>query len=151
MEKSLANIQKAKESGFDILLEGEQVGNILTPTVIGNVDNDSELAQTEMFSPIALIVKAASDEDIIAKANDTEFGLSSAIISENEEKARAHALELEFGMTHINDQPVHDEPTALFGGMRQSGIGRFGSPHIVDEFTEGKWISVQKKPREFPF
>lgn len=151
MEKSLANINKAKESGYDILLEGEQVGNILTPTVIGNVDNDSELAQTEMFSPIALVVKASSDDDVIAKANHTEFGLSSTIFSEDEEKARDYALDMEFGMTHINDQPVHDEPTGMFGGMRQSGIGRFGNPYVIDEFTEGKWISVQKKAREFPF
>ncbi|QKY69370.1 aldehyde dehydrogenase family protein [Lentibacillus sp. CBA3610] len=151
MEKSLANINKAKEFGYDILVEGKQVGNILTPTVIGNVENASELAQTEMFSPIALLVKASSDDDVINKANDTEYGLSSTIFSEDMEKAREYAIDLKFGMTHINDQPVNDEPTALFGGMRQSGIGRFGSPFIVDEFTEGKWISVQKNAREFPF
>lgn len=151
LKKSLGNIQKAKESGFDILLEGERVGNVLTPTVIGNVDNKGELAQSELFSPIALITKASSDNEVIEKANDTENGLSSAIFSNNIAKARAYALELEFGMTHINDQPVNDEPTALFGGMRQSGIGRFGSPFIIDEFTEGKWISVQKKAREYPF
>lgn len=151
MEKSLNNIQQAKDSGFDILLEGEQVGNVLTPTVIGNVENDSELAQTEMFSPIAMIIKASSDEDIIEKSNNTPYGLSSAIFSKDEDKARDYALELKFGMTHINDQPVQDEPTAMFGGMRQSGIGRFGNPYIIDEFTEGKWISVQKKTRKFPF
>jgi len=151
MDKSLNNIQKAKDAGYDILLEGKQIGNILTPTVIGNADNNSDLTQSEMFSPIALIVKASSDEDVIAKANDTEFGLSSAIFSEDENKARQLALDLEFGMTHINDQPVNDEPNAMFGGMRQSGIGRFGNPYIVDEFTEGKWISVQTRPREFPF
>ncbi|QKY70767.1 aldehyde dehydrogenase family protein [Lentibacillus sp. CBA3610] len=151
MEKSLNNIQKAKDAGYDILLEGEQIGNILTPTVIGNVEHDSDLTQTEMFSTIALIIKASSDDDIIAKANDTEFGLSSAIFSKDEEKARKYAMELEFGMTHINDQPVNDEPTAMFGGMGQSGIGRFGNPYVIDEFTEGKWISVQKRAREFPF
>lgn len=151
MDKSLDNIQKAKNAGYDILLEGEQIGNILTPTVIGNMDNDSDLTQTEMFSPIALIIKADSDDEIISKANDTEFGLSSAIFSKDEDKAREYALDLKFGMTHINDQPVNDEPNAMFGGMRQSGIGRFGNPYIIDEFTEGKWISVQTKPREFPF
>lgn len=151
MDKSLHNIQKAKDAGYDMLLEGKQVGNILTPTVIGSLENDSDLAQTEMFSPIALIVKAASDDEIISKANDTEFGLSSTIFSKNEDRAREYALDLKFGMTHINDQPVNDEPTAMFGGMRQSGIGRFGNPYIIDDFTEGKWISVQKKPREFPF
>src|SRR5690625_1105059 len=151
VDKSEDNINNAKEAGFDILLEGERVGNILTPTVIGNVDNDSSLAQTELFSPIALIIKANSNDDVIAKANDTEFGLSSAIFSKDEDQAREYALELSFGMTHINDQPVNDEPTALFGGMKQSGIGRFGIPFIIDEFTEGKWISVQKKYRKFPF
>src|SRR5699024_9276447 len=108
MEKSLNHIQKAKDAGFDLLLEGKQVGNVLTPTVIGNVENDSELAQTEMFSPIALIEKAATDDAIIEKANETSYGLSSAIMSGDEEKARQYALDLQFGMTHINDQPVND-------------------------------------------
>lgn len=151
LDKSEENIQKAKDAGFDILLEGERLGNVLTPTVIGNVNNNSELAQTELFAPIALISKGKSNDDIIAQANATKFGLSSAIFSKDEAQARDYALELEFGMTHINDQPVNDEPTALFGGMKQSGIGRFGSPYIIDEFTEGKWISVQKKARKYPF
>lgn len=151
MNKSLANIQKAKDAGYEMLLEGEQIGNVLTPTVIGNLDNDSELAQSEMFAPIALMIKAATNDEIIEKANDTEYGLSSTIFSEDEDKAREYALELKFGMTHINDQPVNDEPNALFGGMRQSGVGRFGNPYVIDEFTEGKWISVQTRPRQFPF
>ncbi|MEC2160775.1 aldehyde dehydrogenase family protein [Virgibacillus halodenitrificans] len=151
VERAEDIINKAKEAGFDMLLEGERVGNILTPTVIGNVDNDSEVAQSELFSPVALITKASSDSEVIEKANATQYGLSSSIFSNDEEKAREYALKLAFGMTHINDQPVNDEPTALFGGMRQSGIGRFGSPYVIDEFTEGKWISVQKEFRDYPF
>ncbi|APC47788.1 aldehyde dehydrogenase [Virgibacillus halodenitrificans] len=151
VERAQDIINKAKEAGFDMLLEGERIGNILTPTVIGNVDNDSEVAQSELFSPVALITKASSDSEVIEKANATQYGLSSSIFSNDEEKAREYALELAFGMTHINDQPVNDEPTALFGGMRQSGIGRFGSPYVIDEFTEGKWISVQKEFRDYPF
>ncbi|WHX28007.1 aldehyde dehydrogenase family protein [Virgibacillus halodenitrificans] len=151
VERAQDIINKAKEAGFDMLLEGERVGNILTPTVIGNVDNDSEVAQSELLSPVALITKASSDSEVIEKANATQYGLSSSIFSNDEEKAREYALKLAFGMTHINDQPVNDEPTALFGGMRQSGIGRFGSPYVIDEFTEGKWISVQKEFRDYPF
>ncbi|MYL45657.1 aldehyde dehydrogenase family protein [Virgibacillus halodenitrificans] len=151
VERAQDIINKAKEAGFDMLLEGERIGNILTPTVIGNVDNDSEVAQSELFSPVALITKASSDSEVIEKANATQYGLSSSIFSNDEEKAREYALDLAFGMTHINDQPVNDEPTALFGGMRQSGIGRFGSPYVIDEFTEGKWISVQKEFRDYPF
>ncbi len=151
VERAQDIINKAKEAGFDMLLEGERIGNILTPTVIGNVDNVSEVAQSELFSPVALITKASSDSEVIEKANATQYGLSSSIFSNDEEKAREYALKLAFGMTHINDQPVNDEPTALFGGMRQSGIGRFGSPYVIDEFTEGKWISVQKEFRDYPF
>lgn len=151
MDKSLRNIRTAKQAGYDLLLEGERIGNILTPTVIGNADNSSDLVQSEMFSPIALIVKASSDDDIITKANDTDYGLSSTIFSEDIEKARQYALDLKFGMTHLNDQPVNDEPNAMFGGMRQSGVGRFGNPYVVEEFTEKKWISRQTRPRDFPF
>lgn len=151
VQKALSYIDMAKKAGYDILLEGKRIGNILTPTVIGNVDNKGELAQTELFAPIALIIKGSSDDEIIEMANDTIYGLSSAIFSRDVERARKYALELKFGMTHINDQTVNDEPSALFGGMRQSGIGRFGDPFVIDEFTEGKWITVQKEPREFPF
>ncbi|MGX9135082.1 aldehyde dehydrogenase family protein [Rummeliibacillus sp. JY-2-4R] len=151
IKKGLENIEKAKAAGTEVLLQGERIGNIITPTIFGNVKNDSELAQTELFAPIAPIIKAESDDEAIAMANDTRYGLSSAIFSNNVEKAREYALAIEFGMTHLNDQTVNDEPTVPFGGMRESGIGRFGNPSIVDEFTKKKWISVQTKPREYPF
>ena len=144
-------INKAKAENTEVLLEGKVIGNVITPTIFGNVSNDSDLAQNEIFGPVAPIIKASSDEEAIHFANDTIYGLSSAIFSGNEEKAREYALEIEFGMTHINDQTVNDETRAAFGGMRQSGVGRFGNPWIVDEFTDTKWISVQKVPREYPF
>lgn len=144
-------INKAKAENTEVLLEGKIIGNVITPTIFGNVSNDSDLAQNEIFGPVAPIIKASSDEEAIRFANDTIYGLSSAIFSGNEEKAREYALEIEFGMTHINDQTVNDETRAAFGGMRQSGVGRFGNPWIVDEFTDTKWISVQKVPREYPF
>lgn len=88
VERAQNIINKAKEAGFDMLLEGERIGNILTPTVIGNVDNVSEVAQSELFSPVALITKASSDSEVIEKANATQYGLSSSIFSNDEEKAR---------------------------------------------------------------
>lgn len=144
-------IEKAKAAGTEVLLDGHEDGNVLTPTVFGNVKNDSELAQTEIFGPIAPIIKASSDQEAIEFANDTIYGLSSAIFSGDLDRAREYAVELEFGMTHVNDQTVNDETRLPFGGMRQSGVGRFGNPWIVDEFTETKWISIQSKPRQYPF
>ena len=151
IEKALGNIEKAKSSGIKMLTGGERDGNIIIPTVFVDVKNDSELAQTELFAPIASIIKASSNDEAIEFANDTIYGLSSAIFSKNEDKAREYALQLKFGMTHINDQTVNDEPNIPFGGMRQSGVGRFGNPWIVEEFTETKWVSVQKEKRQYPF
>lgn len=151
LEKALKHVEKAKNAGADILLEGKVEGNIMTPYVFGNINNSSELAQTELFGPIALVVKATSDEEAIAFANVTEFGLSSAIFTSNIEKGREYAVGLEFGMTHINDQTVNDLPNIPFGGMRNSGVGRFGVPFVIDEFTQYKWISIQEEKREYPF
>lgn len=148
---SLQNIEKAKAQGTEVLLDGQLIGNVLTPTIFGNVRNDSELAQTELFGPIVPIIKASSDDEAIEFANHTIYGLSSAIFAGDLDQAREYALDIEFGMTHLNDQTVNDEPRAPFGGMRDSGVGRFGNPWIVDEFTVTKWISVQTKPREYPF
>lgn len=149
--KAMKNIEKAKKAGNKLVLGGERIGNVIVPTVFIDVKNDSELAQTELFAPIATIIKATSNDEAIEFANDTIYGLSSAIFSKDEDKAREYALDLKFGMTHINDQTVNDEPNVPFGGMRQSGVGRFGNPWIVEEFTETKWISVQKEKREYPF
>lgn len=151
LQKAINNVEKAKNAGADILLEGTVEGNVMTPYVFGNVDNSSELAQTELFAPIALMVKASTDEEAIALANDTNFGLSSAIFTNDIEKARDYAVGLEFGMTHINDQTVNDLPNLPFGGMRNSGVGRFGVPFVIDEFTQFKWISIQEEKRVYPF
>jgi aldehyde dehydrogenase (NAD+) len=151
MEKALNSIEEAKRAGFEMALEGRRIGNVLTPYVFTGVDNKSKLAQTELFGPIATVIKAESDEEAIALANDTEHGLSSAIFTSDLEKGEQFALEINSGMTHINDQTVNDAPNIPFGGNKSSGLGRFGNPWIVEEFTVTKWVSIQTKPRQFPF
>ncbi|AGT32089.1 aldehyde dehydrogenase [Geobacillus genomosp. 3] len=151
VEKALAIIEEAKREGAKAALEGRRIGNVLTPTVFVDVDNRSKLAQTELFAPIATIIKARSDEEAIAMANDTEYGLSSAIFTEDLSEGEQLALRIESGMTHINDQTVNDSPTVPFGGTKASGVGRFGNPWVVDEFTMTKWVSVQTVYRRYPF
>jgi len=151
MQKALNMIEEAKREGVDILLEGRRVGNVLTPHVFGNVNNSSKLAQTELFAPIATLIKAESDEEAIRLANETDYGLSSSIFSCDLERARELALQIESGMTHVNDQTVNDSPNIPFGGTKASGLGRFGNPWIIEEFTETKWVSIQKTYRQFPF
>jgi aldehyde dehydrogenase (NAD+) len=151
LEKALKVIEKAKAEGIPLALEGKRVGNILTPTVFVDVDNDSKLAQTEVFAPIAIMIKAETDEQAIELANKTEYGLSSAIFTSDLEKGTELALEIDSGMTHVNDQTVNLQSNTPFGGTKASGLGRFGNPWIVEEFTVIKWVSVQHQYRKFPF
>ncbi|OMP66013.1 aldehyde dehydrogenase family protein [Domibacillus epiphyticus] len=151
LEKALGFIEEAKKEGVTVALEGKREGNVLTPSIFTDVKNDGALAQKELFGPIALIIKADSDEEAITMANDTEAGLSSAIFTSDLEKGEQFALQLDTGMTHINDQTVNDAPNIPFGGNKASGMGRFGNPWVVDEFTVTKWVSVQTTPRQFPF
>jgi aldehyde dehydrogenase (NAD+) len=151
LEKALKVIEEAKAEGIPLALEGKRVGNILTPTVFVDVDNDSKLAQTEVFAPIAIMIKAETDEQAIELANETEYGLSSAIFTSDLEKGTELALEIDSGMTHVNDQTVNLQSNTPFGGTKESGLGRFGNPWIVEEFTVTKWVSVQHQYRKFPF
>lgn len=151
IEKALTIIEDAKQDGVKLALEGNRIGNVLTPYIFIDVDNKSKLAQTELFAPISTIIKANSDENAIELANDTEYGLSSAIFTTDLDKGRELGLQVESGMTHINDQTVNDSPLIPFGGNKASGIGRFGNEWIVEEFTVTKWISVQNDYRTFPF
>src|SRR5699024_3933249 len=114
MDKALDIIEKSKEAGHELLLEGKQEGNVLTPFIFGNVKNDSNLAQTELFSPIVSLIKASSDEEAIEIANDTEYGLSSAVFTGDLVLGEEFAVQIEAGMTHVNDQTVNTLPNTPF-------------------------------------
>ncbi|MGE7604366.1 aldehyde dehydrogenase family protein [Peribacillus sp. NPDC097675] len=151
LEKVQQIIADAKAAGVNLALEGKRFGNVLTPTIFRDVKNTDAIAQTELFSPVVSIIEAETDEDAIEIANDTMYGLSSAIFSSDMEKAEQLGLQIDSGMTHINDQTVNDGTNVPFGGNKMSGLGRFGNPWIVEEFTVTKWISLQTKYREYPF
>ena len=144
LDKTKNFIEMAKREG-KMVLEGEQIKNVITPYIFTDIKNDSEIAQSELFSPIALIIKAESDKEALEFASDTAYGLSGSIITKDIARGEKLAVEMESGMTHVNEMPTLDMPNIPFGGVKKSGIGRFGSPYVVDEFTELKWVSVQKK------
>jgi aldehyde dehydrogenase (NAD+) len=86
-----------------------------------------------------------------AMANGTPFGLSGSVHSKDLQRAYRVASDVETGMIHINDQGVNDEPHVPFGGVKASGMGRYNSSTVMDEFTELKWISFQMQPRQYLF
>jgi acyl-CoA reductase-like NAD-dependent aldehyde dehydrogenase len=83
-------------------------------------------------------------------ANDTEYGLSSAIYSRDINKAMKISERVETGMCHINSSTVHDEPQMPFGGVKDSGWGRFGGRAVLDEFTELRWITITRSAIPYP-
>jgi aldehyde dehydrogenase (NAD+) len=150
MKAALNHLEAARAAGARQVLNGAPVGRVLPPQV-ADVANDSELAQSEHFSPIAPLIRAAGEDDALRMANATEFGLSSAVFTENEKRGLSFAQRLEAGMTRINDISSNDDPNAMFGGGKHSGLGRFNSDWIMQELTTDHWISVQHERRKYLF
>ncbi|MGZ4353263.1 MAG: aldehyde dehydrogenase family protein, partial [Gaiellaceae bacterium] len=92
-----------------------------------------------------------SPEQAVERANATAYGLSSGIMTSNADRGLALAQQLDAGIVHVNDQPVGDEPQMPFGGVKDSGFGRFGGQAVIDEFTELRWITVTSGSHPFPF
>jgi acyl-CoA reductase-like NAD-dependent aldehyde dehydrogenase len=134
-----------------VLAGGEAVGPCYAATVLTGVPPDSDFARNETFGPVVSVEVADDADDAIGRANATRYGLSSGIITTDADRALALAQRLDAGIVHINDQPVGDEPQMPFGGLKDSGFGRFGGQAVVDEFTDLRWITVQSGSHPFPF
>ena len=89
-------------------------------------------------------------DEAVRRANASQFGLTAAVLAGNTERGMEIARRLEAGIVHVNDQPVNDEPQMPFGGVKDSGWGRFGSTAAVAEFTDTHWVTVGR-PHPFPF
>jgi aldehyde dehydrogenase (NAD+) len=147
----LDKIKRSRDAGARQLLGGEPQGLVLPPQVFADVDNAMPIAKTETFGPIAPLIKVHGDEDALRVANDTEYGLSSAVFGGTEERGLRFALRVQAGMTHVNDASVDDAPNAPFGGEKNSGIGRFGGEWILREMTTDHWVTVRHAARRYPF
>ncbi len=113
--------------------------------------NDMPIAKNETFGPIAPIIKVCPDAEALRLANDTPYGLSSAVFTADQGSGLRFALGVEAGMTHINGSSVDDNPNNPFGGEKNSGVGRFGGDWVIEEFTTDHWVTVQHTPRPYPF
>ena len=154
-QKQFDNIRKLVDetvkAGAHVVLDGPAQGLVMQPVILADVTNDMPAAKNEIFGPVAPIIKVNGEEEAIRIANDTDYGLSSALCTRDLEKGVTMARRIEAGMTHVNDIPVNDEPNSPFGGEKQSGIGRFGGRWALDEFTTSHWITIQHTPRQYAF
>ncbi len=131
------------EAGATALVEGRVEGNLVYPWLLGNVENSMPAAREEVFGPVCSIIKAADEDEAIAMANDTVYGLSNSIFTRDRYRGMLLAQRLESGMVHINDQSIGDEPHVMFGAEKQSGVGRFNGTWVLNKFTTEQWIPVR--------
>jgi acyl-CoA reductase-like NAD-dependent aldehyde dehydrogenase len=144
-------VAEAVAKGARVLAGGERVGRCYQATLLADVPTDAELARMETFGPVAAIEVVDGEDEAVGRANDTEYGLAAGILTSDPDRGLALAERLQCGIVHVNDQPVADEPQMPFGGVKDSGWGRFGATAATDEFTELRWITVQSGTHPFPF
>jgi acyl-CoA reductase-like NAD-dependent aldehyde dehydrogenase len=144
-------VEGAVARGARVLAGGEAVGRCYKATLVTDVPPDSDLANIETFGPVAMVEVVDSAEQAVERANATSYGLTAALITSDPDRGLQLARQLQAGIIHINDQTVADEPQMPFGGVKDSGWGRFGGTFAMDEFTELQWVTVQSGSHPFPF
>lgn len=134
------------------LVCGEKATSTLMPaTVLDHVTPAMKIYHEETFGPVKCVVRVSGVEEAIACANDNAYGLSAAVFGGDIARAYNVASRIDSGICHVNGPTVHDEAQMPFGGVKGSGIGRFGGKAGIHEFTELRWITVQTTPRHYPF
>jgi vanillin dehydrogenase len=143
-------IDDAVNKGATVVTGGTNDGVYFAPTIVDHVTTAMRLFREESFGPIVAITRVDGVQDAIAKANDTEYGLSSAVFGRDVARAIAVAERIESGICHVNGSTVHDEAQMPFGGTKASGYGRFGGKAGIDAFTELRWITVETQAKQYP-
>ena len=143
-------VKDAVAKGARLLTGGHANGTLMNATVLDHVTPAMRVYAEESFGPIVAIVRVRGVEEAIRVANDTEYGLSSAVFGRDLTRAMQVARRIEAGICHINGPTVHDEAQMPFGGVKASGYGRFGGTAAIHEFTELRWITISSLPGKYP-
>ncbi|MBB4217793.1 acyl-CoA reductase-like NAD-dependent aldehyde dehydrogenase [Rhizobium sp. BK212] len=148
MEELIAD---ATAKGAKLVAGGKRSGTVVEATLLDHVTPKMRVYAEESFGPVKPIIRVAGEEEAIRIANDTEYGLSSAVFSRDIQRAMAVAARIESGICHINGPTLHDEAQMPFGGVKGSGYGRFGGKAAIAEFTDLRWITVEDSAQHYPF
>ena len=151
VDKCLALIDDATAKGAQLLVGGQTTHNVVMPAhLVDKVTPEMKLFRDESFGPVVGIARARDEAHAIELANDTEYGLSSAVFTRDTARGLKVARQIQAGICHINASTVSDEPQMPFGGMKASGYGRFGGRQGIDAFTETRWITFETEPGHYP-
>jgi succinate-semialdehyde dehydrogenase/glutarate-semialdehyde dehydrogenase len=137
-------VDDARARGARVLLGGharDGAGYFYDPTVLADVPEGAELLTEEIFGPVAPVRAFANEDEAVAAANDTEFGLVAYVYTSDVKRALRVVERLETGMVGLN-QGLVSNPAAPFGGIKQSGFGREGGPEGIEEYLETKYVAV---------
>ena len=148
MRTVLSYIDAGHQEGAKVLAGGRQAraetgGFYVEPTVFADVNNGMKIAREEIFGPVVGIIRFKTEEEAVALANNSSYGLQASVWSHNINRAHRVARALKAGTVHVN-QYDEDDITVPFGGFKQSGNGRDKSLHAFDKYTELKttWIRL---------
>ncbi|RIK10673.1 MAG: NAD-dependent succinate-semialdehyde dehydrogenase, partial [Acidobacteria bacterium] len=144
LEKVTGLVADAVERGATVLTGGERVdgpGFFYRPTVLTGVPTEARMASEEIFGPVAPLTPFSTEEEAVALANDTPYGLVSYVYTNDLRRALRMAEAIESGMVGLN-QGVVSNPYAPFGGIKESGLGREGGPVGIDEYLETKYVGI---------
>jgi acyl-CoA reductase-like NAD-dependent aldehyde dehydrogenase len=145
-------VDEAATDGAQILTgAGTPDGANYPATVLTGVSPGMRIHTEEIFGPVCTVLPVDDDEQAITIANDSPYGLTAGILTRDVNRGFAVARRLRTGIAHVNDQSVDDDPTAPFGGIGDSGYGRFGGRAGLEAFTDLRWITLQQRPKQFPF
>ena len=145
-------VQRSVDGGARLVTGGTYEGLFYQPTVLADVTQDVPAWTDEIFGPVAPVTTFRTDEEAVALANATDYGLVGAVYSRSLSRGLAIANRIKAGMVHINDGTLNDEATIPFGGSGLSGNGsRYGGEANLDNFTEWQWVTVRDEPPTFPF
>ena len=139
-KKVEASIAEAVKSGARLLFGGTRRGSFITPTVLADVPPSSSLFREETFGPVAPVVAFSDDDEAVAMANDSSFGLQAAVFTNDISRAMSIARRLEVGGVIVNWSSALRSENLPFGGTKMSGYGREGLHDTLEEMTEQKVI-----------
>jgi benzaldehyde dehydrogenase (NAD) len=155
-ERQLANVDRIVSetvaAGAEVRAGGTHDRLFYRPTVLAGVTAAMPAFREEIFGPVAPVVVVRDEDEAVAVANDTEYGLVAAVQTGSVSRGQTLARRLRTGIVHINDQTLNNDAYAPFGGTGASGNGaRFGSQSSWDEFTQWQWVTSREEAHGFPF
>ncbi|HEY6145550.1 MAG TPA: NAD-dependent succinate-semialdehyde dehydrogenase [Solirubrobacterales bacterium] len=132
-------VKRAVANGAEVLVGGKRDGNFFEPTILTGIEPGNEASQEEFFGPVAQVYRVGSEEEAVALANQTPFGLGSYVMTTDKEQGERVADQIEAGMVYVNLVGA-DSPELPFGGFKRSGFGRELGRYGADEFVNKKLI-----------